>query len=113
MASYAAQLLQALLALAAVCLLAVVALRAAARRGWGTGAGKGPVRVLQRIPLEQRRALYLVKAGNRTLLIGVGEGGGPALLAELDEKQLGDELNSLATGGRDGAEPKAEPGGEG
>ena len=107
MASYAAQLLQALLALGAVCLLAVVVLKAAARRGWGTGASKGPVRVLQRVPLEQRRSLYLVQVGSRTLLIGVGEGGSPTLLAELDKNQLGDDLSSLATEDGDGAERKA------
>ena len=93
MASTASQLLQAFVALAAVCLLAVVLLKAAARRGWGTGSGKGPVRVLQRIPLEGRRALYLVRAGRRTLLLGTGESGAPALLAELDGSELAEGLN--------------------
>ncbi len=107
MASYAAQLLQALVALAAVCLLAVVLLKAAASRGWGTGAGKGPVRVLQRIPLEGRRALYLVRAGRRTLLLGTGDSGGPRLLLELDESELAEEFNPVAPG--DPAATAADP----
>jgi flagellar biogenesis protein FliO len=88
MASYAAELLQALFALAAVCLLALVVLKAAARRGWGKTGGAGPVVVLQRIPLEPRRALYLVRVAGRTLLIGAGEGGGPNLLLALDQEKL-------------------------
>jgi hypothetical protein len=46
------------------------------------------VRVLERIPLEGRRALYLVELGDRVLLIGAGEGGAPALLTEIDAADL-------------------------
>ena len=90
---YSAELFRALVALGAVCLLAVVVLKAAARRGLGMGQ-PGPVRVLQRIPLEHRRTLYLVRVGERGLLIGVGEGGSPALLAELEPEEIGGEMES-------------------
>jgi flagellar protein FliO/FliZ len=83
---YGVALLQTLLALAAVCILAWVVLRWSARRGLGTGRGR--VRVLERVPLDARRALYLVQIGERVLLVGAGEGGAPSLLAELDPSEL-------------------------
>jgi flagellar biogenesis protein FliO len=91
--SFALDLLRTLVALALVCLLVFVSLRLLARRGFagfgfGAGAGTGPVRVLQRVPLEPRRALYLVAAGKRVLLIASGEGGAPRLIAELDPELL-------------------------
>jgi flagellar biogenesis protein FliO len=90
--SYLLDLVQAVLALAAVCLLAVAVLGFLGRRGVGVGRSAGPVRVVQRIALEQRRTLYLVRAGDRYLLIGVSEGGGPVLLTELDPEAVGDAL---------------------
>lgn len=84
---YGVALLQTLLALAAVCILAWVVLRWSARRGLGIG-GRGRVRVIERVPLDARRALYLVEVGERVLLIGAGDGGAPALLAELDPGEL-------------------------
>jgi flagellar protein FliO/FliZ len=49
----------------------------------GVGRSDGPVRVMQRVPLEPRKALYVVRAGQRTLLIGCADGAAPALIAEL------------------------------
>jgi flagellar protein FliO/FliZ len=83
---YGVALLQTLLALAAVCILAWVVLRWSARRGFGMH--KGRVRVIERVPLEGRRSLYLVRIGDRVLLIGAGEGGAPSLIAELDPSEL-------------------------
>lgn len=83
---YGVALLQTLLALAAVCVLAWALLRFGARRG--VGVSRGRVRVLERVPLDHRRALYLVGIGERVWLIGVGDGGAPALLAELDPSEL-------------------------
>jgi flagellar protein FliO/FliZ len=83
---YGVALLQTLLALAAVCILAWVVLRWSARRGLGVGRGR--IRVLERVPLEGRRALYLVAIGERVLLIGAGEGGAPSLITELDPAEL-------------------------
>jgi flagellar protein FliO/FliZ len=88
--SYLADLLRTLLALAGVCALAWFGLHRFARRGYA-GAGKGAaaaVRVLARVPLEARKSLYLVRAGGRVLLIGTGEAGPPALLAELDPSSV-------------------------
>lgn len=83
---YGIALLQTLFALAAVCILAWVVLRWSARRGLGVGRGR--VRVLERVPLDGRRALYLVEIGERVLLVGAGEGGAPSLLTELDPSEL-------------------------
>lgn len=83
---YGVSLLQTLLALAAVCILAWVVLRWSAKRGLNLGVGR--IKVLERTPLDGRRALYLVEVGDRVLLVGAGEGGAPALLAELDPAEL-------------------------
>lgn len=107
---YGVSLLQTLLALAAVCILAWVVLRWSARRGLGLGGGRR-VKVLERVPLDGRRALYLVEVGGRVLLLGAGEGASPAVLAELDPKELpelpegksfGDLVAKLTQKGEDG-----------
>lgn len=62
-----------LLAFLAVILLAWLGARWLLRRLYGPGAGGGRVRVLERVPLEPRRTLYLVEAGEKLLLVGVTE----------------------------------------
>lgn len=84
---YGVSLLQTLLALAAVCILAWVVLRWSSKRGFGLGAGKR-VKVLERVPLDGRRALYLVEVGGRVLLLGAGDAASPNVLAELDPDEL-------------------------
>jgi flagellar biogenesis protein FliO len=86
--SFTAELIRAVVALAAVCLLAVVIFRGMAKRGFAARSDAGVVRVIQRIALEPRRTLYLIRAGSRVLLIGISENGGPQLLAELDPKEV-------------------------
>jgi flagellar biosynthetic protein FliO len=86
---YGASLLQSLLALAAVCILAWVVLRWSAQRGLGTGAGQR-VQVIERVPLDARRWVYLVKIGERVLVLGAGDGASPTLLTELAAKDLPD-----------------------
>ncbi len=83
---YGLYLLQTLLGLAAVCVLAYVLLRWAARRVYGAREGSR-VRVIERTPLEPRRTLYLVEAAGRVLLIGSSEGQ-VTLLTEIDPKAL-------------------------
>ncbi len=83
---YGVALFQSLLALAAVCVLAWVVLRWSARRGLG-GAGRR-VQVLERVPLDARRAVYLVRIGERVLLLGGGDGAAPSVLAELTPDEL-------------------------
>jgi flagellar biogenesis protein FliO len=94
---YAADLLRVLFALAAVCLLAWGSLKLLAARGLPLGRRAGAnVEVLERVALEQRRSLYLVRAGSRVLLLGVGEGGAPQLVAELDPADLEESAEGQA-----------------
>lgn len=81
---YGAALAQTLLALAGVCALAWWALRQVARRGVGGG---GHVKVLDRVALDARRSVYLLRVGGRVLLVGGGDQG-LALLAELRADEL-------------------------
>jgi flagellar biogenesis protein FliO len=84
-ASPAFEALRVLLALAAVCALALGVLRWLARRGVGQAvAGRaGRVQVLERLALDGQRALYVVRADTRLLLLGTGPGAAPTLIAEL------------------------------
>ena len=82
-AGYLWDFARSVLALLGVGALVWLLLRALGQRGFGT---VGPVRVVQRIPLEPHRALYVVRAGDKTLLIGCGQGASPALIAELPEQ---------------------------
>lgn len=95
---YGAALLQMLLALAAVCVLAVVALRWGARGGLGALGGRGAkVRVMERVSLDARRALYLVQVGDKVLLVGAGDG--PlSVLCEVDPKSLPEEPEAHRVG---------------
>ena len=63
---YGVALLQTLLALAAVCILAWVVLKWS--RGRGLAMGGRRVKVLERVPLDGRRSLYLVEVAGRVLL---------------------------------------------
>jgi flagellar biosynthetic protein FliO len=81
-----------LLSLGLVCLLAWVALRWLGRRG--LGQGMGPIRVLARCPLEPRRSVYVIEAGGKCLLVGVGEGP-MTVLAELDAGAVAREREAV------------------
>jgi flagellar biogenesis protein FliO len=48
-------------------------------------ANGGRLRVVGRVALPPKHAVFLVKAGSRTLLIGAGPQGAPSLLGELDD----------------------------
>ena len=95
---YGVALLQGLLALAAVCVLAWVVLRWGARRGLGMAGDTGRVRVLERVPLDARRSLYLLRIGDRVLLVGAGDGAAPTVLAELSPDELPPAPERAATG---------------
>lgn len=85
---YGVALVQTLIALAAVCVLAWVVLKWSAKRGFGViGQGKR-VRVLERVPLDARRSLYLVEVGDKVLLVGAGDGASPTVLSEIDPETL-------------------------
>jgi len=93
--SYGAFLLQTLLVLAVVCVVAWVVLRFGVRR-LHLGGAHGPLRIVARLPLEARRSLYIVDAAGKLLLIGVGEGGPMAVLAELDPAAVEQALAASA-----------------
>lgn len=85
---YGVALVQALLALVAVCILAWTVLRWSAGRGLGALGGGKRIEVIERAHLDARRTLYLVKIGERTYLVGAGETGAPALIAEIPAGEL-------------------------
>lgn len=84
---YGAALLQGIISLGAVCILAWVLLRFGARRGFGTSGGQR-IKVIERVPLDARRSLYIVEVGEKCLLLGAGDTGGPELITELDPSTL-------------------------
>lgn len=81
------------IALAGVIALAVVTLRLLPRRG----RERGLVRVVARVGLEPRRALYVIEAAGRYLLVGVGDGP-MTTLAELDALAVRPLLDGEARG---------------
>jgi flagellar biogenesis protein FliO len=85
---YGVALVQALLALVAVCILAWTVLRWSAGRGLGALGGGQRIHVIERAHLDARRTLYLVKIGERAFLVGAGETGAPSLLAEIPASEL-------------------------
>jgi flagellar protein FliO/FliZ len=84
---YGWALLQMAVTLLGVCLLAWLILRWARRGGLGVGTRGGRMEVLERLPLDPRRAVHLVRVGDRVLVIGTGEGA-PSLLTELDAAEV-------------------------
>lgn len=55
------------------------------RRGLLAGREAGDVRIVGRVQLTPKHAVHLLRAGDRTLIVGTGQGGPPALLGELSE----------------------------
>ena len=62
-----------IVALVAIVALAVLVLYGARRLG--VGRPQGPIELLGRLPLEPRRAIYLVRVADRVLIIGASEAG--------------------------------------
>jgi flagellar biogenesis protein FliO len=73
MSSYGGYLIETFVTLLAVCALAVMVLYGARRLG--IGRATGPVELFGQLPLEGRRAIYLVRVGEQVFVIGVAEGG--------------------------------------
>ena len=86
---YAWALVQMGVTLLAVCLLAWLLLRWARRGGFGVGPAQRRMALLERLPLDPRRALHLVRVGDRVLVIGTGDGA-PQLLIELAADEVPD-----------------------
>jgi flagellar biogenesis protein FliO len=95
--SYGTSLLQTLFALLGVCILAYLAMR------FGLGrlpfaATKGRrMRIIERLPLDGRRALFLVEVDGDTYLIGPGESAEPKRLPDgaHDPESASDEAPSF------------------
>jgi len=82
---YPGYLIETFVTLAGVCALAVLVLWAARRLGSARPAG--PLELRGVLPLDARRAIYLVKVGDVVFVVGVGDGGFTKL-GELPVSQL-------------------------
>jgi flagellar protein FliO/FliZ len=56
-------------------------------RRLGLGRPSGPIELMGHLPLDARRAVYLIKVGGQVLVVGVGDGG-MTKLAELPAAEL-------------------------
>jgi flagellar biosynthetic protein FliO len=79
--------------LGVVCLVAFVALRWLGRRS--PRMSSGPMRVLARQSLDQKRSVFVIEAAQRCFLVGAGEGS-MTLLAELDKAAVERDLARTA-----------------
>jgi flagellar biogenesis protein FliO len=70
---YASYIVETFLTLLAVCALAFVVLYGARRLG--VGRATGPIRLYAHLPLDRRRAIYVIKVGTQAFVVGVGEAG--------------------------------------
>lgn len=84
---YGWALLQAAISLLGVCVLAWLVLRWASKRGFGVGKRGSRMQVLERLPLDPRRSLHLVRVGDKVLVIGTGDGA-PTVLSEMPLAEL-------------------------
>jgi flagellar biogenesis protein FliO len=73
MPSYTGYVIETLATLVGVCALAVAVLWGGRRMGMGRPTG--PIELKGHLPLDGRRAIYLVKVGAQVFIIGIGEGG--------------------------------------
>ncbi len=96
MSSYTGYLIETLVTLLAVCALAFVLLWGARRMG--AGRGMGPIELRGHLPLDGRRAIYLVKVGTQVFIVGVGEGG----FTKLGQVPAADLPDASTRGGRFG-----------
>lgn len=73
MGSYAGYIVQTIVTLVAVCALAFVVLYGARRLG--IGRPRGPIELVGLLPLDARRAIYLVKVAGQVIVVGASEAG--------------------------------------
>lgn len=93
MGAYASYLIETFITLLAVCALAFVVLYSARR--FGIGKAKGPIELVGQLPLDARRAIYLVRVGSQVIVVGVGEGGFTKL-AELASSEIPKDVASTS-----------------
>ncbi len=85
MSSMTSYFLQTMLVLGVVCAFAFVALVSAKRIG--IGRAYGPIELVGSLPLDARRAVYLLRVGEKVFLVGAAEGGFTKL-GEIDDFAL-------------------------
>jgi flagellar protein FliO/FliZ len=85
MGAYGSYLFQTFVTLVLVCGLAFLVLWGARRLGIGRPSGS--VKLVGHLPLDARRAIYLVKVGGHVFVVGVAEGG-MTKLGELPESEV-------------------------
>lgn len=73
MGAYGGYIAQTFVTLLAVCALAFVVLYGARRLG--IGRPRGPVELVGLLPLDARRAIYLVRVGQQVIVVGASEAG--------------------------------------
>lgn len=97
MSPVAAYVVQTVVTLAGVGALALLLVYGARRAGLGRATG--PLSVVGRLPLDARRAVYLVRVGRSVYVIGASEAGlvklGEISEAELSESPLGGPRSAL------------------
>jgi flagellar biogenesis protein FliO len=85
MGSYAGYLVETFVTLLAVCGLAFVVLYGARRLG--VGRPRGPIQLVGQLPLDARRAIYLVQVGGQVMVVGASEAG-ITKLGEVSAREL-------------------------
>jgi flagellar biogenesis protein FliO len=71
--SYGAYVAETFITLLLVCVVAAAVLYGARRLG--VGRARGPIELVGQLPLDARRAVYLVRVGTQVLVVGASEAG--------------------------------------
>jgi flagellar biogenesis protein FliO len=104
----ASYVVQSVVTLAGVAALAVLLLYGA--RKTGIGRASGPIELVGRLPLDGRRAVYLVKVESTTYVVGSSEAG-LVKLGELVSAGSGDVPATVVGKARSNPPPDREDGG--
>lgn len=88
MSSLGVYLIETFVTLLAVVALAVLVLYGA--RKWGVGRPAGPLELVGRLPIDARRAVYLVRVGKLVYVLGASEAG-LSKLGELGAEGLAEQ----------------------
>ena len=121
MSPVATYIVETLVTLLGVVVLAVVVLYGGRRLG--IGRPSGPLELVGRLPLDGRRAVYLVRVGKLVYVVGASEGGltrlGELAADAVPESDLGpaaprfaDILAKMARREKSGSSPPAPPPGD-
>lgn len=94
MSPYATYIVETFVTLLVVCGLAFVVLYGARRLG--VGKPRGPLSLVGHLPIDARRAIYLVRVGKQVLVVGASEGG-LTRLGELPSSEVPDQAAPVST----------------